>query len=205
MATPQWILVQRRLEPTKKPSESQFERNTRRRQKEAVKSALKKGVIRTLDENLIASTNTFSTLQENRYLSLPSLSIHSIDELAILSCPKLCIINLSCNYITNITPLRSCVNLMKLDLSGNQVSRHYCIYMILKFSLKMQVLPESRFWSGLKSLRILYLNGNLIANKECILKLGGSTQLQILTLYDTPVSLLSNYRHIAANWLVQSS
>jgi hypothetical protein len=51
-------------------------------------------------------------------------------------------------------------------------------------------------------LKILYLNGNLIGSKGCILKLAGCPQLQVLTLHDTPVSLLSKYRHIAVNCIL---
>lgn len=138
------------------------------------------------------------------YLSLPSSSIQTIDELAILSCPQLCIINLPYNYLTDISAFHSCINLIKLDVSGNQVSTIYTkLHIILFCSIKIEVLPESDFWVSLKALKVLYLNGNLITNKECLLKLSSCPQLQILTLYDTPVSLLSNYRHITVNWLVK--
>lgn len=54
MATPQWILVQQRLEPTQKSLESQFEINSKRRQREAVRSAIKRGVLKMLDQALLS-------------------------------------------------------------------------------------------------------------------------------------------------------
>lgn len=53
MATPQWLLVHKRLVPSPKDSEDQFVRNTRRRHKLAVESALRKGFLKTLDADLI--------------------------------------------------------------------------------------------------------------------------------------------------------
>ena len=65
---------------------------------------------------------------------------------------------------------------------------------------QIEGLPDSSFWSSLTSLKILYLHGNLIKSKECLLNLSSSPQLQILTMYDNPVSFISNYRHIVVNW-----
>ncbi len=53
MATPQWVLLQRRIEPSQKSSESKYDKNTRIRQREAVRSALRKGFLKHLDRNMI--------------------------------------------------------------------------------------------------------------------------------------------------------
>ena len=53
MATPQWVLVQKRLEPREKTAESVFERNSRKRQNDAVKYAIKKGFLKSLDQKII--------------------------------------------------------------------------------------------------------------------------------------------------------
>ena len=53
MATPQWVLLQRRIEPTQKSLESRYERNARKRQKEAVRSAVRRGFLKHLDQHMI--------------------------------------------------------------------------------------------------------------------------------------------------------
>lgn len=65
----------------------------------------------------------------------------------------------------------------------------------------MQVadLPTSAFWQSLLSLRVLYLNGNVIGNKDNLINLNGCPKLHILTLYNTPLSLVKNYRHHVVN------
>ena len=57
MATPQWILMQHRLEPSRKTVESQYEINTKKRQREAVRSAIKKGVLKVLDQAFLEDTS----------------------------------------------------------------------------------------------------------------------------------------------------
>lgn len=61
MATPQWILMQHRLEPSRKSMESQYEINTKKRQREAVRSAIKKGVLKVLDQTLLEETKVRKT------------------------------------------------------------------------------------------------------------------------------------------------
>ena len=56
MATPQWVLVQRHLQLKEKSVESQFERNALRRQREAVRSAMRKGFLKILNQKLILKT-----------------------------------------------------------------------------------------------------------------------------------------------------
>ena len=53
MATPQWVLVQKRLEPREKTAESLFEKNSRKRQNDAVKYAIKKGFLKSLDQKIL--------------------------------------------------------------------------------------------------------------------------------------------------------
>ena len=62
MATPQWVLVQRRLQLKEKSVESQFERNALRRQREAVRSAMRKGFLKILNQKLILKTAKVHTL-----------------------------------------------------------------------------------------------------------------------------------------------
>ena len=56
MATPQWVLLQRRLMPQEKVMVSQFSINAEKRLRDAVMAAKKKGFLRALDEELINET-----------------------------------------------------------------------------------------------------------------------------------------------------
>ena len=47
--------------------------------------------------------------------------VQILDEQAFLGCSNLRICNLSGGYLTDITALQACTNLLKLDLSDNQV------------------------------------------------------------------------------------
>ncbi|XP_030061567.1 leucine-rich repeat and IQ domain-containing protein 3 [Microcaecilia unicolor] len=94
---------------------------------------------------------------------------------------KICI--LSNNCISNISPLKSCSRLVKLDLHGNQI----------------QLLPEREFWSKMGDLKLLYLHNNGIGKLTNVESLSGCPSLTGLTLFDTPLSLNKNYRHIIVN------
>ena len=61
------------------------------------------------------------------------------------------------------------------------------------------MLPPREFWSSLNSLRVLYLGGNAISGKVNLTSLNGCQQLHILTLHNTPLSLIKNYRHHVVN------
>ena len=67
------------------------------------------------------------------------------------------------------------------------------------FRFQIDKLPNKQFWASLKELRILYLHGNTISSKDCIRKLNGCPKLHLLTMYDTPLSLMKNYRHHVVN------
>ena len=59
MATPQWVLLQRRIEPTQKSLETQYEKNARKRQKEAVRSAKRRGFLKHLDQQMILEVSEY--------------------------------------------------------------------------------------------------------------------------------------------------
>lgn len=71
----------------------------------------------------LQSVSEVDDLDQVKYISLPSSSVQMIDDLSILSSSKLCVVNLPYNYISDLNPFHSCVNLIKLDVSGNQVNR----------------------------------------------------------------------------------
>ena len=64
---------------------------------------------------------------------------------------------------------------------------------------QIERLPSSDFWSTLHSLRVLYLNGNAVNSRGCLASLNTCPQLHVLTLYDTPLVLMRNYRHHVVN------
>ncbi|XP_059839664.1 leucine-rich repeat and IQ domain-containing protein 3-like isoform X4 [Hypanus sabinus] len=98
-------------------------------------------------------------------------------------CRALMICILPGNYITKIDALSYCPNLIKLDLHSNHITE----------------LPGESFWSDMKCLQILYLHNNIIGDVNDIEALCACPQLTILTLSDTPVSLLPKYRHFIVN------
>ena len=48
--------------------------------------------------------------------------VQLLDERALTCCTNLRVCNLSGGYLADISPLQSCINLLKLDLSDNQVT-----------------------------------------------------------------------------------
>jgi hypothetical protein len=56
-----------------------------------------------------------------------------------------------------------------------------------------------KFWGRMKNLKVLYLHNNPIAKLDSLRRLAASTSLEILTLFDTPLSLKKNYRHHVVN------
>ncbi|XP_078418010.1 leucine-rich repeat and IQ domain-containing protein 3 [Cetorhinus maximus] len=115
-----------------------------------------------------------------------NLSGHYLKNLGNLSnCSALKICILPRNYITKIDALSSCPNLIKLDLHGNHITN----------------LPDEYFWSEMKRLQILYLHDNIIGDMKSVKSLFPCPSLVVLTLFDTPVSLVPRYRHRVVNYI----
>lgn len=119
----QWIPLQKKLQPKAKDPGSQYQRNVRRRHKEAVENALKKGYLKCLDRELILGSQLegVEELEDVLRISLKGCHVQAIDDIAILSCARLRICNLESCYISDISAFHGCVNLLKLDVSNNQV------------------------------------------------------------------------------------
>ncbi|KAM9475734.1 uncharacterized protein lrriq3 isoform 1-T1 [Clarias gariepinus] len=111
-----------------------------------------------------------------------ALRLRSASVVCVFKALKVCV--LCDNFITDIEPLRQCVNLLKLDLKGNQITQ----------------LPEASFWKNLKALQLLFLHDNDISVMSEIAGLSVSPSLNALTLYETPLSRRRNYRH----WVINS-
>lgn len=120
-------------------------------------------------------------LQSILYLNFHSVPIIEVGDVRL--CQNLRILNLSSNYLFNIDPLVECKHLFRLDLQNNQLDE----------------LPPSSFWAAFERLKILYLHSNQISKIENLKNLTACPSLEILTLFDTPVSLRSNYRHHVVN------
>ncbi|XP_060685609.1 uncharacterized protein LOC132818569 [Hemiscyllium ocellatum] len=130
-----------------------------------------------------------STLKEKKLdkIAVVNLSKHYLKNLGSLSlCCTLKICILSRNYITKIDALANCRNLIKLDLHGNHIIN----------------LPDEYFWTDLKCLQVLFLHDNIIGDIRNVKSLFSCPNLIILTLFDTPVSLLPNYRHHVVNGIL---
>ena len=128
----QWIPLQRQLVPTSKDAAEAYRRNVRRRQKEAIQSALSKGYLKTLDRDMILQqwsaeggrreTSSAEDLECVLRVSLPSSRVQAIDDISLLMCVRLRICNLPDCLVNDMAGFYDCVNLLKLDLSNNQVS-----------------------------------------------------------------------------------
>ncbi|XP_037763871.1 leucine-rich repeat and IQ domain-containing protein 3 [Chelonia mydas] len=120
-------------------------------------------------------------LKDLAIVQLNGLYLKNVRHLQYCVLLKVCI--LSNNYITNIDALECCTHLVKLDLHGNQV----------------QHLPGPTFWEGMKELNLLYLHDNGIGKLDNVHSLSFCPNLIGLTLFDTPLSLRIEYRHIVVN------
>ncbi|XP_014938681.3 leucine-rich repeat and IQ domain-containing protein 3 isoform X1 [Acinonyx jubatus] len=115
------------------------------------------------------------------FVKFSGLHLKSMENLQ--SCISLRVCIFSNNFITDIHPLQSCIRLVKLDLHGNQIKS----------------LPDTKFWSGLKKLKLLYLHDNGFAKLKNICMLSACPSLIALTMFDCPVSLKKGYRHVLVN------
>ncbi|XP_075038010.1 leucine-rich repeat and IQ domain-containing protein 3 [Mixophyes fleayi] len=133
------------------------------------------------DHGLAVNNGRTKQLDELVILRLSKLLLKEVD--LIQYCSSLTFCTLANNYITDITALRGCVHVIMLDLHGNQI----------------QNLPGQEFWNVLKDLKLLYLHNNQIRMLDNVESLSYCSKLTGLTLYDTPLSLQKNYRHIVVN------
>lgn len=204
-----WISVQRQLVPKVKG------RDGDKRQQTGV------DCLKTLNCDLILESQCVSEgsdapseLQAVERIALRGHQICTLEEEAILSCVRLRICNLSRCYIQDIKAFYGSVNLLKLDLSDNEVSwycsrdnsfachKHKHRYITLPPilpSLQISELPPVEFWLSLVSLQVLYLDGNLLNDRRILHEINGCPRLHILTLYNTPLSLTRGYRHRVVN------
>ncbi|CAF1635888.1 unnamed protein product [Adineta ricciae] len=123
-----------------------------------------------------------SSATEIYVLSLSKLKLSSIGDIGQFNHLQIC--DLSSNFIESIESLLlNCRQLIKLDLHSNRISK----------------LPDGQLWQDMLKLKILYLHDNLLSSYDDIKCLSYTPTLDILTLYDSPLSLKKNYRHHVVN------
>nr|XP_020138027.1 leucine-rich repeat and IQ domain-containing protein 3 isoform X1 [Microcebus murinus] len=127
------------------------------------------------NENIVENQKDFV------FMKFSGLHLKSMENLQ--SCISLRVCIFSNNFITDIHPLQSCIKLIKLDLHGNQIKN----------------LPDTKFWSGFKNLKLLYLHDNGFSKLKNICVLSACPNLIALTMFDCPVSLKKGYRHVLVN------
>ncbi|XP_031430340.1 leucine-rich repeat and IQ domain-containing protein 3 isoform X2 [Clupea harengus] len=136
-----------------------------------------------LHHGLLEHEGKKATLQEIVMVRLGSFMLKNVANFE--SCLSLRICILADNFITNIAALSECAHLVKLDLSGNQITQ----------------LPDVDFWKRFKKLQLLNLHDNNMSTRQHVIGLSGCPNLYALTLNDTPLSLRGSYRHCIVNSL----
>lgn len=63
-------------------------------------------------------------------------------------------------------------------------------------------LPDQTFWENMDNLKVLFLHNNPIGKLDYLKNLSACPSIEILTFYDTPMSLRKNYRHHVVNAIV---
>uniref|UniRef100_A0A7N4PQ38 Leucine rich repeats and IQ motif containing 3 n=1 Tax=Sarcophilus harrisii TaxID=9305 RepID=A0A7N4PQ38_SARHA len=130
------------------------------------------------DEN---SENQLNDVQDFIFLNCHGLHLYALEDSQCYSSLKICI--LSKNFIIDMSPLKNCTQLIKLDLHSNQI----------------RIVPDGTFWSAMKQLKLLYLHDNSFVKLKNVCSLSACPNLIALTLYDCPVSLKKGYRHVIVN------
>jgi hypothetical protein len=155
-----------------------------RRLKEAEICARNGGLLKILNEALLAEKYGEDVLPEEiEILNLSCSGIERMVNFSLLLLTQLTICDLGDNYLTSIAPLDACPNLMKLDVSNNQIA----------------CLPPREFWGQFSKLVALFLHNNDIHHLHEVVELRHCRKLHILTLSGTPVSLTKGYRHAVVN------
>lgn len=131
----QWIPLQKQLVPKTKGDSAagQYQRNARRRHREAIEYALRKGHLKLLDSELILASQLESEgagaaleLRDVLRISLGGSHVQALDDIAVLSCARLRLCCLESCYLSDISAFYGCVNLLRLDVSNNQVATSLC-------------------------------------------------------------------------------
>ncbi|XP_041368194.1 uncharacterized protein LOC121382712 [Gigantopelta aegis] len=188
VSIPDWAKFSRLhdYEYSKSHSNDQRSPYYKKREQEAVRQAELNGYFIVPTQDFLINNSAW---KRGRVKNIKSLSLVKLDGVHVRKigdisyCINLKICILSNNFLQKIDGLVSCRQLVKLDVHGNQLSS----------------VPGIAFWSGLRSLKFLYLHDNPLGKFETLYSLATCPQLIALTLYDTPLSIRKNYRHHVVN------
>ena len=121
-----------------------------RRLKEAEICARNGGLLKILNEALLAEKYGEDVLPEEiEILNLSCSGIERMVNFSLLLLTQLTICDLGDNYLTSIAPLDACPNLMKLDVSNNQVCCVLCRANTLSSNLWVDILSSRHPYIGL--------------------------------------------------------
>ena len=102
------------------------------RLREAEICARDKGLLKSLNEALLVEEYGDDCIPEERsIINFSGSGIERMESFSLLLLTRLTVCILRDNYIEDITPLDACTNLIKLDVSNNQVSPVCVVYVLL--------------------------------------------------------------------------
>lgn len=86
--------------------------------------AREKGILKTLDEQLLREEygDDQTNAEDIDILNLPKRNIEMLGDFSLMLLTRLKVCNFANNFLADISPLRVCTQLVKLDVSNNQVS-----------------------------------------------------------------------------------
>ena len=86
--------------------------------------AREKGILKTLNEQFLKEEYRAdqTNAEDIDILNLPKRNIEMLGNISLMLMTKLKVCNLANNFLADISPLRVCTQLVKLDVSNNQVS-----------------------------------------------------------------------------------
>jgi len=139
---------------------------------------------------ILCTDSASGSAAPHRELQLVNLTLTTLDTVSRFSdAQRLVILDLHSNFLSDITGLGGCVNLVQLDLSDNQLT----------------ALPSANFWHHFARLRVLYLHNNAIAGQHgsaaAVESLAACRKLQILTLHRNPLAIIRGYRVYVTNMI----
>eukprot|EP00163_Fabomonas_tropica_P017376 TRINITY_DN3089_c0_g1_i2.p1 TRINITY_DN3089_c0_g1~~TRINITY_DN3089_c0_g1_i2.p1 ORF type:complete len:1382 (+),score=228.85 TRINITY_DN3089_c0_g1_i2:356-4501(+) len=168
--------------PERKPSS--LDRKTLSRVTEEVSQIT---VLRNLSRQLVHKScddlDGVVAIEEARVVHLEAKDLCDISLLEECRLLEFCF--LQNNFLFKIDALKSCVNLQKLDLSGN----------------KIQLLPRGDFWKGFQQLQVLNLHDNQISSMKSLEGLLSLPAVTAMTLYNNPIADHPQYRALIVNSL----
>lgn len=109
-------------EKSKNPKEKRKQLDVRHKDVEL--RAREKGILKVLNEQFLREECDVdqANVEDTDFFNLPRRNIEMLDNFALMLLTKLRVCNLASNFLADISPLRVCTQLVKLDVSNNQVS-----------------------------------------------------------------------------------